>query len=99
MPKTKRDYLRRDMACAQLEIEAAGTYLASIETIFRPVHPEQADVLASAITGLLVIKELNTSFCDFVWGHHPENWEDWRTQSRPKKLPGSDPQAALDLEE
>jgi hypothetical protein len=99
MPKTKRDYLRRDMACAQLELIAAGEYLASLEQTFRPVHPEQADILSSAIQGILVIVEVNTSFCDFVWGHHPDNWEDWRGQSRQKFIPDNNTGSDIELEE
>ena len=82
MPKTKRDYLKRNIAAAILEIEEAGRNVIDLHDAFKDVHPEDAELLSFCIQGLISIKDVLSDFAMKSWGHVPENWEAWRGQSK-----------------
>ena len=85
MPKTHRDFLKRDVAIAVNHIEEAQVRLLALQEIFAPVHPEQA----ALIEAILVVLEIGISFisdfCMKTWNTLPPTWDAWRNPGTPTR--------------
>jgi hypothetical protein len=78
MPKTKRDFLKRDVAIAVTHIEEAQIRLLELKEVFAPVHPEQAQMLEAILQSLEMSISFISDFCMKTWNTLPATWDLWR---------------------
>jgi len=53
MPRNTRQWARRKLLAAVSTLDATGTHLHEISTIYRPVHPEIADPLDMMLQAIM----------------------------------------------
>ena len=85
MPKTHRDFLKRDIAIAVNHIEEAQIRLLALQEIFKPVHPEQAAMLDAILVVLETGIGFISDFCMKTWNTLPPTWDAWRNPGTPTK--------------
>jgi hypothetical protein len=85
MPKTKRDFLKRDVAIAVTHIEEAQIRLLTLKEVFDPVHPEQAMMLDAILTILETGISFISDFCMKTWNSLPPSWDLWRNPGTPAR--------------
>ncbi len=100
MPKTKRDFLKRDVAIAVNHIEEAQIRILELKKVFEPVHPLQAQMLELILQALEMGITMISDFCMQTWNTLPPSWQAWRNPGTVKQtpdegedLPFSDPPA------
>lgn len=92
MPKTKRDFLKRDIAIAVNHIEEAQIRLLELKEVFAPVHPEYAAMLDAILVVLETGISFISDFCMQAWATIPPTWDAWRNPGTHEKLSRSDPE-------
>ena len=75
MPKTFRQLLQRQIAEAHKDIDLAMKHIIVVHQEFESVHPELAEPLEVAVTGLDTIQSILTRFMEAAWGRLNPDWE------------------------
>ena len=75
MPKTFRQLLQRQIAEAHKNIDLAMKHIIVVHQEFEPVHPELAESLEVAVTGLDTIQSILKSFMSAAWGRENPDWD------------------------
>ncbi len=83
MPKTHRQLIQRKLAQAYINISYSGNYLKELSEEFRPLHPELADILDNAMTGLAIVSDVIEKFGMKISGAPNINWYSWSGTNRP----------------
>lgn len=83
MPKTKRDYFKRNLGQAYVNLDYAGKFIGEVYTAFQPVHPDMAEILYYAMEGIYNIQNLMDAFAEKAFGKEIPNWYGWAEKSRP----------------
>ena len=79
MPKTKRDYLKRQLAQAYHHLDVSLERLLPLKTLFEPVHPEHAEGLQIALETILQAQQIIIAFAEITWGMNEESIRAYRT--------------------
>jgi len=77
MPKTNRDYLKRQTAQIYLGLERAMTSTLSLKEIFHADHPDLALALEVVLQASLASQEILRKFWAEAWGQEDPRWESW----------------------
>ncbi|MBU1621899.1 MAG: hypothetical protein KJ604_20780 [Gammaproteobacteria bacterium] len=77
MPKTRRDYLKREVAQAYLGLERVMECVHVIEEIFHEPHPDLAIALEVVLQASLASQEILRKFWCAAWGQEDPRWESW----------------------
>jgi len=83
MPKTKRDYIKRTLAQAYINLEWSGTYLANVYELYKNQHPELAELLSLSVEGIINIENLLELFAKETFGVQQPNWYAWAARGKP----------------
>jgi len=77
MPKTHRDYLKRQIAQIYLGLERAMTSTLELKGVFEEDHPELAVALEVVLQASLASQEILRKFWAEAWGQEDPRWESW----------------------
>jgi hypothetical protein len=77
MPKSNRDFMKRDIARAYYNIQLSIDRLVPMYNLFNPVHPELGEMLQSLIDGLFMCQEVIKAFIKQAWGIEEPNILGW----------------------
>jgi hypothetical protein len=83
MPKTKRDFLKRQVAQAVNHIEEAQIDLLALKETFAEVHPKQTQMLEVILQSLELSITFIGDFCMATWNTIPPSWQSWRNPGHP----------------
>jgi len=78
MPKTNRDNIKRLIAQAWINMDFAGKYISQVADMYRQPHPEEAEQLDLACTGILLLEDV---LQDFVLRNYMIDNPDWGTMA------------------
>jgi len=77
MPKSSRDYLKRQTAQIYLGMDRTMTSTLELKTIFEPDHPDLAIGLDVVLQACLACQEILRKFWSEAWGQEDPRWESW----------------------
>jgi len=78
MPKSKRDFLKREIGHGLHNLDMAELRCYNVLQEFEKHHPELASLLGFAILAIDEVKEIIGDFCKHAWGSTPERVKRYR---------------------
>lgn len=85
MPKSHKDFLKRTIAQAVLNLQRAARHLADVHDEFVDVHPVEAEYLRQLAISSIMIVDLIDAWWSEVWGPRGSDWESYRNPTKKKK--------------
>jgi hypothetical protein len=85
MTKSRRDYIKRDLAHAMYDTVIAMQHLGKVYDVVLPQHPELAEKLLVCLQGYEIIAGVLKGFAQAITGRDDINWEGWRAITQAQK--------------
>lgn len=77
MARKRSDQLKRKVAQSYNALDKAMFYLLEAQTIFKPIHPQYAELIDVILQNTLVSQQAVKSLATTAWGYFPSKPQNW----------------------